>query len=654
MALPKKRECPEEYKEDSLDGFYKGLLSYAKLSSLETMNMEGNLITIEKMSVSANSFAEDRFKKDPIVIAKFPCMKILFDSIAKRINDKVGKITYVLGPLGVGKSYSMLYNLIKFRKDPKYRVVYVSSCLKLTEDNENLFLLYEILYAFGREIQSRETFKFEGLDLTLPQILVYFLNLESSDRLNEYPKLFNILNRYCIHHDLKFIMILDQFNEIASIANKFEPSRKLLRQTLEKCPVTHQIISYSNSETMKKPEGIIPLEVEPIKNVVIEDVVMKDFVKYILGENFEKWIHDMDKPEGILNIEDTWKEIVSKLREVTGFNLLEISEYLNFIVSKGSIKGGEDAYVIAREKEYKERVVNFQRGLKELEGNMFLNGIAQCDINNVFQEIYIIHPQIMYEKGGIINSICPIAKKVLVSSLLAHPKKADPVSLRFKLLHDAYNATVETKTKGNLFEEFLTLFFRENKGREMDWPILPDTVTEPAEMKSRIQIHFVYSQCTDVKRMKSTEGLKFFKDIFKGAGNRAFLGLLYQGFPDIDFLIYIEIQSVTDETIFCYLYPIQATANIEGHYDSFEHFFGQKKPKEVRPPIYKAFEEAMNERKGNGEKIISDVTFVWMIPGVGNESKHSLLKSVRSHCKEHHFAILFASELSSLLQYDFK
>jgi len=165
-------------------------------------------------------------------------------------------------------------------------VIYISSCLKLTEDDECLFLLYEILYAFGWEIISGETFKFNGLDLTLPQILAYFLNLNPSDRLNKYPDLFTILNRYCIHHGLKFIMILDQFNEIASITNEFEPSRKLLRKILEKCPVTHRIISYSNNATMKKPEGIIPLEMEPVKNVIIEDEVMKDFVKYILGKNF--------------------------------------------------------------------------------------------------------------------------------------------------------------------------------------------------------------------------------------------------------------------------------------------------------------------------------------------------------------------------------
>jgi len=341
---------------------------------------------------------------------------------------------------------------------------------------------------------------------------------------------------------------------------------------------------------------------------------------------------------------------VAKLRGVTGFNLLEISEYLNFIVSKGTIKEGEEAYVIAREKEYKERVVDFQKGLKELAENMLLNGIAQCDINNGFQETYIIHPQTMYEKDGMISSIYPIAKKVLVSTLLIHPKKADPVRLRFKLLHDAYKATKEIKTKVNLFEEFLALFFRENVGRPMDWLILPGTVEKPEQMKSRIEIHFIYDQCTNVKRMKLKEEFNFFNDVFKGAGNRAFLGLLYQGFPDIDFLIYIERQSEASETIFCNLYPIQATASIEGH---FQYFFGLKKPKEARPPIYEAFKEAMKERTKNGEKITSDVTFVWMIPGVGNKSKYSLVESVKKNCKDH-FAILFASELSSLLQYDFK
>eukprot|EP01022_Parablepharisma_sp_SALTPOND_P020787 TRINITY_DN3865_c0_g1_i2.p1 TRINITY_DN3865_c0_g1~~TRINITY_DN3865_c0_g1_i2.p1 ORF type:complete len:717 (+),score=32.46 TRINITY_DN3865_c0_g1_i2:680-2830(+) len=577
--------------------------------------------------------------------------------------------------------------------DAKYRVIYIGNCRALKEDVTHLYLLYELVYAFYRNLNAK--IKWGNECLTLREVFSFFASMEVSEIDKYYPALFARICDYANKNGHKVIVILDQYNELVGKKYKHDSKAQLFDRLVRSIKDNFRITSYSNAELV---QDLTP-DYKPIMCYNTKDEgELFLVVESILGENFEKWPKDLveefkkrqeesqspvsteaksegkteeEKKEKVIDL--CWECIKAELILYTGFNYLEVSLFLRNVLSHETYAQACEEYSLDAIKRYNRMLDRSTDLIDSKERRMrFLNAIANCGKSLVPN--CVIQPQMMYiDEMNIICAVCPIALRVLNTYFFSW-KKTEPEAITSKL-DDSYREFREEKEgrqRGIKLERFLLDYFQGTSGKEIALPYIAMKKYESDEeiTAARKELKFTIQ---DTKDLQEKYDLDTYNKLFPVSLTTLWKALS-STFPGIDFLLLV-VKKITATKYLRQLYGIQVTNDLVKHLkmkDSYTWFMepnecvpmkseegkgkGGRKPKGYtsksnpkkifsHPPIVPAFKSQCS--------IKDEVKFVWMIPAKEGESRKSIVdKIIAKNPDKNDIIVMFLNDIGTSIGYN--
>lgn len=122
---------------------------------LEFMSEIGQLNTIPKTCISQSALYGGRYPSGGIVYLHVThgCLRILREINLHLDTSNPLYRKAIIGPSGMGKSYGLLYNLMAFRRNPGYKVLYINNPELL---HEALYMVKELIYCFACDLHNQK------------------------------------------------------------------------------------------------------------------------------------------------------------------------------------------------------------------------------------------------------------------------------------------------------------------------------------------------------------------------------------------------------------------------------------------------------------------------------------------------------------------
>jgi len=434
------------------------LLKKAKKVYSEKIDFTESLIEIEKDLVTCNILPKSRFGESTdtkLVLITNTGLQQHIDEILNNFYDPASNEFqyFISGPSGIGKSFSILLNVLKTRRsNPNLILVHIILSERYVINLADSFFK-DVLYAFSNSFNddSFPTCPFfpEKTGKPLIDWMLYLYN-SIATKPNDYDcfyKFFQAAKRYC-GSTKQIIFIVDQTNIYQRKKKEGVKSCNLITDVLEKA-FCHKVVT-SSSDNNEDLDAIF-------KNKEMQRIIFRASIEGCFTRN---QIKQLLLRNCNLNCEETQ---LDELIETTGSIPLEVWEFCNIQAIDFDEKMKN--YVKVRSKLVGEEVDLFYQKKKQIMGweESFLEELfIRLDSNSnipVGGNEMRIDRKYMFIKDDKLWSVSPIAKQVLsryyTKKLIKFEENHNSnFSREYKTLYKNTNAS-DASLKGFLFEKLI-------------------------------------------------------------------------------------------------------------------------------------------------------------------------------------------------------
>jgi len=545
------------------------LKGYNMLQEID-IDDDKKMIEIDSEMISLNQLPDTFSKASEDIIysrkeyKKFFCSQACQQVYNQLVSDNhlKYKLAFVQGPSGFGKSYALLYTLLKLRKNIKYTVLYIPKACNAGFQGQ--YMLHEILkccYLLRKDLvkpipenfpkflnasQLLKDYMLENPNAEPLEIWYEFLrNLDfwdnSKKKINDpYNSLLYEIEKYCSNHNQFFVIIIDQENTLFSEKNYHLE----LAMALRKLSCHHMIISASNNN-----QGF-ELKIGEPTRINIDFPFNDDEAKlYIQNSKLNECTKD-----------DNLLELISE----TSQNIPGELMYLNKNYTDKSDKNDAETHLSECIENYRgERIKEF--GVSH---GMFIGPLLSNILNKErlirsyflvdkkvnIEGIEIYDRSLMYIKENKLFSLCPVAANFFKEQLIMLVKdEPEPWKKYDSMISNAEDPIA----KSCMLEEAIKMFFviKILKGQPIKLKLWNGTESEKFEM--------LISEYNTLSMKFGAKSMDYYKQIAKSC-TKSVLFNLPRTFPAVDIIICGEKISEGSKKV-PFLYGINITSNILDH-----------------------------------------------------------------------------------------
>jgi len=305
----------------------------------------------------------DRFDSNIKMLFTNQCKDLCIKGKGKLLKFKKYKIE---GKIGTGKTYAMLFLVLDLRKDDYFRVLYFNRASSLSSPIE---IFESLIYAFPTD-------KFLGPNnenfVKTKDLWNSWYNVIQKEDLPGMRRLISVLNEYCQKNGKRFVLIVDQIEELSGIG---------MATAMEYYTYLSKFIEYKITCASNNNE----IEVEPISVPYEFDckwgaVETKEYAKEVKSIALSE--------EDVTNIE-----------KATSLLPLEIKELFKTYDACQKMEKNIDRYLVDRIKYYLNKHDMFYKSRKQLD-----QGFLEMNFAKMYAKEPAAHPGV-YDKRMIIENM---------------------------------------------------------------------------------------------------------------------------------------------------------------------------------------------------------------------------------------------------------